>query len=156
MSKLFHANSDGSEEEQQEQLPLLSELVPEIEAEANRLEAMALPQLATEILQKAFKAEYEPGSGIMEIGGVIDVFLPPHGEFNGPVWKIPEPSEAEYRLRDLIREGVQALEHASLLMPEGYSTNGNWYHAGYVTTRLARAALADGSAERIVSAARPR
>ena len=43
------------------------------------------------------------------------------------------------------------LEHAGLLMPKGYSSNGNWYHAGYVTTRRGRAALASNSVEQMLA-----
>jgi len=86
-----------------------------------------------------------------EIGDVLDAMLPPHGEYPGPFYKWPQPSAAEYRLRDLTREGLQVLEHARLVMPKGYSTNGNWYKSGWVTTRLARTALANRSVDQILS-----
>jgi hypothetical protein len=151
MSKLFGTKS-SEVSDQQDQLPLVSELEPEIEAEANRLAALSLPQLAAEVLTKAFSAEYEPDAGMLEVGAIVDACLPPHGEWTGSPWKEPPAPDALLLLRDLIREGVQVLEHAGLLMPKGYSTNGNWYHAGYVTTRLARTAIADGSVERILTA----
>jgi hypothetical protein len=90
-----------------------------------------------------------------EIDAMMDAFLPAHGEWTGAPWKEPDPPQAFFVMRDLIREGVQVLEHAGLLMPKGYSSNGNWYHAGYVTTRRARAALSGGTVERILSAATP-
>jgi hypothetical protein len=150
MSKLFRSKADEADGEK-DGLPLLSELQPEIEAEVQRLDELPLPQLAAEVLSKAFQAEYKPDSGIKEVGEVVGAMLPPHGEYPGPFYKWPQPSAAEYRLRDLVREGLQVLEHARLLMPKGYSTNGNWYHSGYVTTRLARAAMADGSVAQILS-----
>jgi hypothetical protein len=154
MSKLFRSKADEADGEKDE-LPLLSELQPEVEAELQRLDALPVSALAAEVLNKAFQAEYEPDSGMKEVGDVIDAMLPPHGEYSGPFYKWPRPSTAEYRLRDLVREGLQVLEHARLLMPKGYSTNGNWYHSGYVTTRLGRAAMADGSVEQVLSSVAP-
>jgi hypothetical protein len=107
--------------------------------------------LAAEVLNRAFQAQYKPDQGMKEIGDVIEAMLPPNGEYPGPFYKWPQPSAAEYRLRDLIRQRLQVLEHARLLMPKGYSTNGNWYHSGWVTTRLARTAMANGSVDQILS-----
>jgi hypothetical protein len=154
MSKLF-GSKVGEAQSESDGLPLLTELEPQIEAEADRLDSLPLPRLGAEVLTKAFSPDYRPDSGMKEIDAVIDAFLPPHSEWTGSPWKAPQPSDAECRLRDLIREGVQVLEHRGLLMPKGYSTNGNWYHAGYVTTRVARAALADGSVEQTLSAGPP-
>ena len=96
--------------------------------------------------ETALAPDYEPDGGLLELDGIVDAFLPAQGEWSGAPWKAPAAPEALLRLRDLVREGVQALEHDGLLMPKGHSSNGNWYHAGYVTTRRGRAALADVAA----------
>jgi hypothetical protein len=150
MSKLFGSKSNDASD-QQGKLPLLSDLQPEIEAEADRLEALPLPQLAAEVLTTAFAADYKPDGGMLEMEEIVDAFVPPHGEWTSSWKERPAPPEALDRLRDLIREGVQRLEHTGLLMPTGYTAT--WYHVGYVTTRRGRAALADGSVERVLSTA---
>jgi hypothetical protein len=154
MSPLF--GSKGREEaEQSDQLPLVSDLGPQIEAEANRLEAMLLAELAAEIVRTAFSADYQPDQGMLEVPAIVDAFLPPHGDWTGSPWKAPAAPEGLLRLRDTIREGLQILEHAGLLMPKGYNIQGDFFQYGYVTTRRGRAALTDGSLERILSAAAP-
>jgi hypothetical protein len=154
MSRMFGskaADADGHED----QLPLLSELAPEVEALADRLAALPLPRLAAEVMTNAFKPEYEPGLGVTELEAILDTFLPPHGEFTGAIYKRPSPSAAEYSIRDLVREAAQLLEHAGLLIPKHYESNGNWTVLGWGTTRLGRAALTDGSVERRVGASAP-
>jgi hypothetical protein len=154
MSPLF--GSKGHEEaSESDQLPLVSDLGPQIEAESNRLEALPLPDLGDEILRKTFSADHEPDRGMLEMAEIIDAFLPPHGEWTGPIYKAPAPPEGLLRLRDVVREGLQVLEHAGLVMVKGYNIQGNLFQYGYVTTRRGRAALTDGSLEQIRSAAAP-
>jgi hypothetical protein len=133
----------------------MSELAPEVEATAERLAALPLPQLAAEVMANAFKQEYEPGGGLTELAAIVDTFLPPHGEFTGPVYKQPAPSAAEYSIRDVVREATQLLEHSGLLVQQHYESNGNWTHLGWGTTRLGRAALTDGSIEQRAAASAP-
>jgi len=106
-------------------------------------------------MTNAFKPEYEPGDGLTELAAIVDTFLPPHGEFTGPIYKQPLPSAAEYSIRDIVSEAAQRLEHAGLLIPKHYASNGNWTHLGWGTTRLGRTALTDGSVERRVEASAP-
>jgi hypothetical protein len=160
MSKLF-GSRPARADDGEDQLPLLSQLTPEVEAVAQRLAALALPQLAAEVMTNAFTADFEPGpdnepgQGLTEITVMVETFLPPHGEFTGPVWKAPARSAAEYRIRDMVSDAVQILEHACLVKPSWYESNGNWTNLGYVTTRLGRAALADGSVERLAASVVP-
>jgi hypothetical protein len=154
MARLFGSKPDDADRHEDD-LPLLSELAPEVEAVAERLAALPLPRLAAEVMTNAFKPEYEPGHGLVELAGVSDSFLPPHGEFTGAIYKRPPPSAAEYRIRDILREATQLLEHAGLLIPKHYESNGNWTVLGWGTTRLGRAALTDGSIERRVAALAP-
>ena len=55
--------------------PLLSELGPEIQEVANRLVAMSLPELGTEVFTKVFSAEYEINAGVWSLGGISDESL---------------------------------------------------------------------------------
>ncbi len=106
-------------------------------------------------MTNAFKSEYEPDGGLTELAVIVNTFLPPHGEFTGAMYKQPPPSAAECSIRDIVREAAQLLEHAGLLIPKQYESNGNWTHMGWGTTRLGRAALADGSVDRRVAASAP-
>jgi hypothetical protein len=83
-----------------------------------RLAARPLPRLAAEVMTNAFKSEYEPGGGLTELTAIVDTFLPPHGEFTGPIYKQPPLSAAEYNIRDIVSEAAQLLEHAGLLIPK--------------------------------------
>src|SRR5262249_14468579 len=51
-------------------LPRLCELGPQIGQVVGRLEALTIPQLATEIMTKAFKPDWVPGGGMMDLGGI--------------------------------------------------------------------------------------
>jgi hypothetical protein len=154
MTPLF--GSKGHEDARQSnELPLVSDLGPQIDAESNRLEALPLSKLAEEILRTAFSAEYEPDRGMLEVAHIVDAFLPPHGDWAGAIYKAPPPPEGLLRLRDVVREGLQVLEHAGLLMVKGYNIQGDFFQYGYVTTRRARAALSDGSLERILASGVP-
>jgi hypothetical protein len=154
MSRMFGskgADANGHED----QLPLLSDMAPQVEAVAEQLAALPLPRLAAEVMTNAFKPEWEPGLGVTQLDAILDTFLPPHGEFSGAIYKKPRPSAAEYSIRDMVREAAQLLEHAGLLIPKHYESNGNWTVLGWGTTRLGRAALTDGSVERRVEASAP-
>lgn len=112
-------------------------------------------ELGAEILRTAFSADYQPDHGMREVPAVIDAFLPPHGDWTGAPSKAASAPEGLLRLRDTIREGLQVLDHAGLLMPKGYNIQGDFFQYGYVTTRRGRAALTDGSLDRILSVAAP-
>src|SRR5215472_16271122 len=101
-------------------LPRLAELGPQIGVEVDRLEALTIAQLATEVMTRAFKPEYIPGGSMTGLGTIIDFFLPEYGAPRaGDV-----TSQQEYVLRDLLAEGMQVLEQARLVRPRyGYSGN---------------------------------
>ena len=102
-------------------------------AEVDRLLALSVPDLATEIM-RAFGADgprgYGPNGGINVLQ--IIAFM---------MRSSPGADKAATRLREPIQEGVQALEHASLILRSGTVGGGGWYNA----TRLGESALADGS-----------
>jgi hypothetical protein len=121
-------------------LPRLAQLGPQIGAEVQRLQALTLPQLATEIMTKAFTPEYTPGDEATGLGGIADNFLPDYGAPRAGDTTTPE----EYALWDLLAEGVQLLEQARLLRPK-FGYGGTVASYGWVTTRLGRTALAAGT-----------
>lgn len=121
-------------------LPRLAELGPQIGVEVQRLQALTLPQLATEVMTKAFTPEYTPGDGYIGLGAIADNFLPDYGAPRAGDTTTAE----EYALWDLLAEGVQLLQQARLLRPK-FGYNGNLAGYGWVTTRLGRTALASGS-----------
>jgi hypothetical protein len=121
-------------------LPRLAQLGPQIGVEVSRLQALALSQLATEIMTKAFKPEYTPGAGMTGLGAIADYFLPDYGAPRAG----DTTTDEEYALCDLLAEGVQLLEQARLVRPT-FGYGGNLASYGWVTTRLGRSALASGS-----------
>jgi hypothetical protein len=119
------------------QLPRLAQLGPQIGIEVQRLAALTLAQVATEVMAGAFRPDYTPGDGIVGLGTIADYFLPNYGApRNGDV-----TTYQEYELRDLLAEALQLLEQARLLRST-YGYNGGH---GWVTTRLGREALASGT-----------
>jgi hypothetical protein len=123
-------------------LPRLAELGPQIGAEVERLWALTIVQLATEVMTKAFKADYNPGRGMHELGGIAGYFLPDYG----PMRAGDTTPQEELALHDLLAEGVQLLEHARLVRPQ-FAYSGNVACSGWVTTRLGRSALAAGTVQ---------
>ncbi len=122
--------------------PRLSQLGLQVAAEVERLWVLPMGQLATEVMTKAFTAEYNPCAGIQELGGIVDHFLPDYG----PTRLGDITPEEVLALPDLLAEGVQLLEHARLVRPKfGYS--GQVACDCWATTRLGRSAIAAGTVQ---------
>ncbi|MGO9971289.1 MAG: hypothetical protein ACLP01_00365 [Solirubrobacteraceae bacterium] len=138
--------------------PLLSELGSEIQVVADRLKALPLPALGTDVLTSTFTPEYQVTNA--ETWSLIEItehFMPPHRE---P--KLNEPDEAtgaECEVHELVAEAVQLLEHAGLLMHRNHHYTHNHfrdYTAGYATTRLESGdGGADGQSSVSVSISNP-
>ena len=64
-----------------------------------------------------------------------------------------QPGSTEHQLlvlSDLVAEGVQVLEHASLVrLKTNY--DGQYFNAGYVSTRLGHAALLQNAVDKILA-----
>lgn len=122
-------------------------------AEIERLDQLPLPMLAAEVMAKAFGpgAEWEdpeeevtvggPGDGAGATVEAIATAMAP----DGAARRADEPTRL--RLQRLVAEGVQALEHASLIRAQ--------VHAGvagldYAPTRLGRTVLAAGAVAEVV------
>ena len=135
---------------------------PQLDAEVSRLQGLTLVQLASEVMTKGFSADYDPTSDGSEIGGIADQF------FGRPDWKLSDstvhaqvrkaqaeaqPGTTEHQLlvlSDLVAEGVQVLEHASLVrLKTNYE--GQYFNSGYVSTRLGHAALQQNAVDKILA-----
>jgi hypothetical protein len=115
-----------------------------LQAEIERLEALALPQLAAEVMRAAFTTDYPPDLSPLPPS---EWMLMPGDLKNTPV---DVPTELSARLRDLAAEGIQVLEHKGLVRVEAHHAGTSFTH-GYLTTRLGRQALADSTLERILA-----
>jgi hypothetical protein len=125
----------------------------ELEAAIRRLDAMAIPDLAAAVMASAFgpgansedpDEEVTVGGANFGSGATVDSIaygMAPERSLDGY-----EPRQ-RLRFERLVAEGVQALEHASLIRAQMHThMNG----LDYTPTRLGRRAATDGSvAERI-------
>ena len=113
-----------------------------LEAEADRASSLSLPQLAAEVLTKSFKLTEDPL--------YLDGRYPPFGKLVDRF--APDTSHRDVKLLsrfyELVGEGLQVLEHASLVRGPVQSTGGP---DGYAITRLGRAALERGAVDRIIA-----
>jgi hypothetical protein len=118
----------------------------QLESEIARLSALSIPQLATEIMTKAFTSAYQPGDSVYEADAMVDLFCRP----SRPAKYHDVVLTAQLELRDLIAEGLQALDHAGLVRLEGRYA-GEFYTAGYVTTRRGRSAVASNAVDQALA-----
>ena len=112
-----------------------------LEAEADRASSLSLPQLAAEVMTKSFRVtedlRFENGR-YPGFGTLVSRFAPDTSHHNEQLYQ---------RIAELVGEGIQVLEHASLVRGPVATTGGD----GYAITRLGRAALERGAVERIIA-----
>jgi hypothetical protein len=136
---------------------------PQLDAELERVSALALPQLASEVMTKGFSAKDDPTLTPVEAGFLVDDFCPRprmhimrdstiHAQKRAAAeLSDPNSTRAKFaRLEDLIGEGLQALEKASLLQQK-QTFDGVTNNVGYITTRLGRDALQQNAVDRILA-----
>lgn len=121
-----------------------------IDTEFARLGALSLPQLAAEVMTKAFSPQYQPGDDLIGIGSIFEVYCPPTRD---PKY-YDVTTESQLRLQDLLAEGVQLLEQARLVRLDGAQSQGI-FSMGYVTTRLGRTALESNTVDRALAGGSP-
>jgi hypothetical protein len=111
-----------------------------LEAEAGRLSLLPLPQLAAEVMTKVFTdvPRYDEYRGVQSLGQLVDRFVPGTSHRNEKLLQ---------RFSELVGEGLQVLEHASLVRGPFPAMGGD----GYTPTRLGRAALERGAVDRIIA-----
>lgn len=139
-----------------------SDSTPQLDAEVARLQGLTLVQLASEVMTKGFSGDYDPTSDGRDVPGVADEFFP------RPDWTIrdstvkaqvrqaqaqAQPGTPEHQLlvlADVVAEGVQTLEHASLIrLKTNY--DGQYFNSGYVATRLGQEALQQNGVDKILA-----
>jgi hypothetical protein len=116
----------------------------QIQAEAERLAALTLPQLAAEVMHTAFSSDFVPDLSpvLPSQWTLVPDDLAEHD--------LDIPADLGARLRDLAAEGAQFLEHKSLIRPEAHYSGATLSH-GYLTTRAGRTALIDGTLDQILT-----
>ncbi len=129
-----------------------------LDAEIERLDRLPLPELAAEVMAKAFGpgAEWEDPEEEVTIGGPnvgagatvggIATEMAPGGSTKGA------DERTRLRLQRLVAEGVQALEHAALIRPQMHTAMNS---LDYTPTRLGRKVLAAGAVAEVVGGGPP-
>ncbi len=122
-------------------------------AEIDRLDQLLLPALAAEVMGKAFGpgAEWEDPEEEVTVGGPSDgagatvtaiaTTMAPDGSTRAV------DDRTRLRLQRLVAEGLQALEHASLVRAQAHTAVGA---LDYTPTRLGRKVLAAGAVAQVV------
>jgi hypothetical protein len=131
-----------------------------LQAEFDRLGSLPLPELAAEVMTKGFgpdgpgadDEDVTVGEANINAGPTADQIA---GEFVAPRgFTFPLPSDEDLKLRErivrLVAEGLQELEHASLVRAQTHTSMG---YLDYATTRRGRAALERGEVQGILAAA---
>lgn len=127
--------------------------VDALEAEIERLDRLPLPALAAEVMGKAFGsgAEWEDPEEEVTVGGpnvgagaTVEGIVPEMAP-SGSTKAVDD--RTRLRLQRLVAEGLQALEHASLIRAQIHTAMGS---LDYTPTRLGRKVLAAGAVERVV------
>jgi hypothetical protein len=100
-----------------------------IEGEVERLSALPLPELASEVMTRGFGPDCPADDGRPSVRMIADLLVPggvrlEQGAYQG--------------LNDLIGEGVQVLEHAGLVLSTVWGGKGGLY---FVATRRGKTAL---------------
>jgi hypothetical protein len=112
-----------------------------LEAEADRASSLPLAQLAAEVMTRAFRVAEELGfedGRYPGFGTLVGRFAPGTSHHDEKLFQ---------RFSELVGEGLQVLEHASLVRGPVPTSGGD----GYAVTRLGRAALERGAVDRIIA-----
>lgn len=122
----------------------------ELEAAIRRLDGLSIPALAAEVMTSAFGRganSEDPGEevtvGGANIGSGATVDSVAYGMAPGRTLDGFDPL-LRLRFERLVAEGIQALEHASLLRAQMHT---HMKGLDYTPTRLGRKAVADGTIE---------
>jgi hypothetical protein len=125
----------------------------QLEAEIERLDRLPLPTLAAEVMGKAFGpgAEWEDPEEEVTVGGPnedagatvegVTAEMAPDGTTKAV------DERTRLRFQRLVAEGLQTLEHASLIRAQMHTAMGGF---DYTPTRLGRKVLAAGAVAEVV------
>lgn len=114
-----------------------------IEDEVARLGALPLPELASEVMVRGFGPECPADDGRPSVRMITDLLVPGGarldlGAFQG--------------LNELIGEGMQVLEHASLVQSTVWGSKGGLY---FVATRRGKTALERNTVDQAIGGGSP-
>src|SRR3954451_242282 len=117
-----------------------------LHAELARVDALPLPQLATEVMTRVFGPGGQGGEGgAVKLQDVAGAFNPAEGSFG-------IDDDALISLYKVTSEGVQVLEHAGLVRLEmGTEPRGSVLYTWAVPTRLGRLALERSSVDSVIA-----
>jgi hypothetical protein len=124
----------------------------EMQAELARLSALALEQLAAAVLTETFGPSGHSVDGAIWDVQLVDPFLPESVRTQNVKRDRPSAGHEEdvyWRMVRLLREGLQVLEHAGLVLREPV---GRVNSEKYRLTRLGRDALERGNVEQTIRA----
>jgi hypothetical protein len=129
-----------------------------LQAELDRLGSLSLQDLAAEVMVKGFgpggpgqddghvtvgQQNANSGPDVYDIG---HVFVDYSGTY---LYGTPSPEELQWRgILRLVAEGLQELEHASLIRMQMHTSMGSF---DYAVTRRGRAALENGEVQQILA-----
>jgi hypothetical protein len=119
-----------------------------LQSEVDRLDALPLPQLASEVMTKGFGpgGPGEDAQNSVTVGGMSVNAGPTVGDIASAL--VPGCSgELAFRLARIAAEGVQTLEHASLVRTQMHTSTGA---LDYAASRLGRSALQQGTVDRVL------
>jgi hypothetical protein len=160
MSPFGHKREDEQGQDKQEQL---KQWRAAVEAEFERLNALSLAELATEVMVKGFgpggdnRDDYDITVGQANRGAgptvaEISSYVQPERGFewvpNSQEFELVEPTLD--RITKLVAEGLQELEHASLVRCQLHTEMG---YLDWAVTRRGRAALERGEVAGVLQAA---
>jgi hypothetical protein len=162
MSPFGRNKVEHGQDQQSDQPSAPGDSNPQLDAEVARLQGLTLVQLASEVMAKGFSADYDPTADGSDVPGIADDFFPrPDFTLRDSTVKAQvhkaqaeaQPGTPEHQLlvlADLVAEGVQILEHASLIrLKTNY--DGQVFNAGYVATRLGHAALQQNAVDKVLA-----
>jgi len=118
-----------------------------LQDELSRLGSLSVPQLASEVMVKGFAHGDQADSEEVWLSSAnISIELyPPKPVVMPP----PEDVKLIKQIERLVAEGLQELEHASLVRPKTSSAAGS--HLNYTTTRAGHSALENGEVQEILA-----
>jgi hypothetical protein len=121
-----------------------------LHAELQRISALPLPQLASEVMRKGFGPDALGADGAaVKIQDLAGVFNPAQGSFG-------IDDDALRDMYNVVSEGVQVLEHACLLrLVMSTEPRGSVLYQWALATRLGQDTLQLGSVERVLASGAP-
>jgi hypothetical protein len=153
MSPFSHKADQGPDKQER-----LAQWRLAMRAEIERLSALPLTGLAAEVMVKGFgpgaPGAADPGTlaeaveGVAPTAGLISFEFAPDRGFSFPV-PTPEDMTLRGQVTQLVAEGLQQLEHASLVRCQMHRQA----EFGWAITRAGRAALGSGEVPQILKAA---